>query len=650
MRKLVLILFVILISIPIFAQEMVKDYTWKKKPTFKVNMESAEDFSAIILLDHRIKEFYGGRSQQPLQMSNANHVAIKIMDKSAIEDYNRVYVPNYGKLTEIKARTIKPDGSIIELDEDKMKKIEDEQYGGYTIFALEGLDEGDIVEYMYKRNLRGDYCGIEIFQKDIPVQKAVFEIYSTRVYNIETKSYSGLDEFDYNEEIDELPKSVEPAENIISITENIPALPDEGSASSLNDYKMRAAYRIVSLESPSNRQEFDLLTWQKIAQNINDFGEVFKIKGYSKLFKELGLSASTPVDQKVIVLEKYFKESFTYKQDRSASADKFKNILKNNYGNDVDMTRAMKHLLKLLGVHSVWMISTDKNYIRVDPEFPNTTGLREHILYIPFTGKYVAMGYRGLRYGPPPTSMIDNHGLIVSDIGILDEIEYDLKDYTRQDITANVTFSDDFTKATIDKTNSCSGFRAIGIRSMLNSGSDKNIKSITHDYMTDYMGDVEVLASKTENESFDLAFKNTPVTVNAVIEANDLIEDAEDFYIFNFGKIIGQQSELYQEKERVTPVEINYPLDYFTTIEITVPDGYTVSGLEDCSIKNECKKGPEMLAGFESSATQEGDKITIKLHEFYKSTFYEKEKYSEYRAVINSAADFNKLVLIFEKE
>lgn len=61
MRKLVFSLFVILISIPTFAQDIVDDYTWEEEPKFKVNMESAEDFSAVILLDHRIKEFYGGR-------------------------------------------------------------------------------------------------------------------------------------------------------------------------------------------------------------------------------------------------------------------------------------------------------------------------------------------------------------------------------------------------------------------------------------------------------------------------------------------------------------------------------------------------------------------------------------------------------------
>ena len=260
------------------------------------------------------------------------------------------------------------------------------------------------------------------------------------------------------------------------------------------------------------------------------------------------------------------------------------------------------------------------------------------------------MGYSRMRYGAPPSAIIGNKALVIDGVGILKEIKYDAKDYSNQHIKANITFDENFSKATIDKTNSYTGFRAIGIRSSLNSGNEDYIKNITHEMMTDFMGETEVIKTSTKNESFDLAYKNEPVIINSVIEVSDLIEDAEDFYIFSFGKVIGRQTELYNETERVTPVELNYPFNYNTEIEITIPEGYTVSGLEDCSIKNECKNEEGISAGFESSATQDGNKITIKLHEFYKSTFYKTDEYAAYRDVLNSADDFNKLVLIFEKE
>ena len=639
MKNALIILSVILFNTSIFGQDLVQNYKWETKPNYKVNKELAEDYAAVILLDHRIKAFYGGKNQKPLAMSHVNHFAVKIIAPKAIEKYNRVYVPSYGKLMEIKARTIKPDGSVINLGKDKMKKIEDKRYGGYTIFALEGVDKGDIVEYMYKRTLRGDYCGIEIFQKDVPIQAAKLEILSTSIYDVDTKSYYGLSKFETRGN----------NHRLISITKNIPAIPDEGFSSSLNDYRMRAAYRVKKLIAP-DRREFPVITWPQVAQNFSDFKEVVKIKGAKKLFKQLGLTASMSDDKKIMILEQYIKENFTLKRDRSADADKFKNILKNKYGNEVDLTRAMQYLTQQLRISSHWIISTNKSYIKVDPDFPNTQGLREHILYFQSTKKYVAMGRQNMRYGPPPASVIGNYGLVINNMGSIQKIEYNASDYSMQDIKAKVTFNEDFSVANIDKTVLTSGFRAIGIRAALNSGRAEIVKNITHNYTTNYMGDTKVLEVKIENEGFDQTYENVPVAINAKIEANELIEDTEDFYIFSLGKIIGQQNELYQEKERVTPVEIDYPLAYFTTIEIVVPDGYTVSGLKDCTIKNECNDKTDVIAGFESSATQEGNIVTVKLYEFYHKLYYPKEIYEDYRKVINSAADFNKLVLIFQKE
>ena len=43
-------------------------------------------------------------------------------------------------------------------------------------------------------------------------------------------------------------------------------------------------------------------------------------------------------------------------------------------------------------------------------------------------------------------------------------------------------------------------------------------------------------------------------------------------------------------------------------------------------------------------------RVTITIDEAYKSLYYKKEKYDEYRNVINAAADFNKLAFIITKE
>lgn len=57
----------------------------------------------------------------------------------------------------------------------------------------------------------------------------------------------------------------------------------------------------------------------------------------------------------------------------------------------------------------------------------------------------------------------------------------------------------------------------------------------------------------------------------------------------------------------------------------------------------------EKTAYFKSSYKQEGNKIIIFVEEEYINIQYPKEKYEEFKAVINAAADFNKVTLVLEK-
>lgn len=82
-----------------------------------------------------------------------------------------------------------------------------------------------------------------------------------------------------------------------------------------------------------------------------------------------------------------------------------------------------------------------------------------------------------------------------------------------------------------------------------------------------------------------------------------------------------------------------------------VPDGYTVKGLDKFVIKNlfQNQNGETTDSiGFESNYLLDGNTLTITCTEYYEFLDWPKEKYEQYRTVINSAADFNKLSIIFD--
>lgn len=646
MKKIFFALLTLSLSFSLFAQQRVEEYDWDANPKHSLNVEQNAGASAVVLLDYRIREFRGDVSIGIAGMSHMNHVVIQLVDSKSIEEYNRVYIRDYGKISKIKARTIKPNGTIVELKEESIKEIEGER--GYKIFAIEGIEAGDILEYLYKRDLFRDFCGIEIFQQEIPVQKAVLEMWTSNFFELVCKSYNGLSDVSFQEK----------TKSYVSETLNIPALKSE-SASLMNEHYMKAAYRVENVKA--NYSIHDVITWKKIAEYYEETGNVNFLRGSKKFLKEIGITDNMKIDEKIVTLEKYIKENFTYK-DRSANEDNFKNFLKNRYGNEIDFTRATKFLLAEMNIASDWILSSDKDYIKIDPDFPNTTGLSEHLLYIPSTGKYLAMGYKFLRYGAPPDAVVNNYGLAIDWTAKVKKIKYNLYHYSQQNLTIKVKFDEDFTTTFLDKTQTLSGYRAISFRRTLNGSNAEAIKSITNDFMTDYMGEAVVVDEKVENKAFDFAVENKPLSLSVKIKASELIEDAGDVFIFNVGKLIGSQSDLYQETERKTPIEISYPIDYQNNIIIEIPKGYKVSGIKDCNIKNEyvvegvatpennAKKKAEVLAAFESTATIKENQVIINIHEFYEALNYSKTKYDEYRNVINSAADFNKLALIFEKE
>ena len=60
MKNVLVILSLLLFNTSVFGQELVNKYDWKSKPNYTLNKELADDYSAMILLDYRIKEFHGG--------------------------------------------------------------------------------------------------------------------------------------------------------------------------------------------------------------------------------------------------------------------------------------------------------------------------------------------------------------------------------------------------------------------------------------------------------------------------------------------------------------------------------------------------------------------------------------------------------------
>ena len=129
----------------LFAQPT--QYDWDQYAEHKLTEEEKE-LPEIILERHFIYEYQYEAEDGPLLQYRTFHLKVRANNASAIEDNNRIYISmnNVQEIVELKARTISPSGKIQELDKTNIKELKDEEGKGYQIFAIEGAEEGGIIE------------------------------------------------------------------------------------------------------------------------------------------------------------------------------------------------------------------------------------------------------------------------------------------------------------------------------------------------------------------------------------------------------------------------------------------------------------------------------------------------------------------------
>src|SRR5262245_60201244 len=175
-------LLVYLILLPAPAQAQVQ--AWKPIDPAHVALkapvvEKDADAEAIFLEVYFKDEFDGSTARKVF----SNYIRIKVFTQRGVENHGKVDIvySNRGNVRDIAARTIKPDGSIVEMKKDAVFDREIVRLSGLKLkaksFALPAVEPGVIVEYRWieQRPLTSFYTRLH-FQREIPVQAVKYYI------------------------------------------------------------------------------------------------------------------------------------------------------------------------------------------------------------------------------------------------------------------------------------------------------------------------------------------------------------------------------------------------------------------------------------------------------------------------------------------
>lgn len=637
------ILFVLLLASTNCFSQYYKSYDWSEKPVMHKITSDEEKEHSIGILKKSIVEYTTAALSSDLNQYETTHTIIRVNDEKGIGQHNRVYIPMYSvkNLIDVKARTINSMGKVTLLNKDNIKEVNNvEEYGDFKIFAIEGVEKNSEIEVLYTVEKEADLFGSETLQSDYPIKTVQF-LFITGELNSEVKAYRTASKFES--------VTVDGKASKLLDIRNMPAMIEEEYATP-NANKIAVVYQCF----PKGQNITQDMFWTNVVNNVG--GKIIPEKINSKAQEDIDNIVKDKKDlsnyEKIVLVDNFIKTNFTVVKNNNAELSDIDYVLKNRSASDFGILKVYANYFKGLGIPYELVITSNRFTYKFDPDFFIPNMLRDFLIYLPEEEKYVSPDRIEYRVGEAPFNMLGSYGLFIKENYeyYFSKIIQSDPDYSTIKRKVDISFNDDFESATLKQHQEQTGHWSVTSRAILNLSTDQGIKEYK-DYLTGSGIEDKVVESyEAQNTEMNQMEYNVPFITNSTISSESIIEDAGDSYLFQIGKVIGTQSELYQETKRINPIEMTYPNQYDYTITVHIPEGYEVEGLNSLNIDKSYKSDStgEKICKFESSYKLEDDKLIVTIQEFYKSNEYALNRYEEFRTVINAASDFNKASILFK--
>lgn len=627
-------------------------FTWTEKPALHKMPEKFKDASAVYLRDDRIYEY----KFEDKKMVQYNHVykLIKVADDKGIEIFNKIYVPVYGtsEVNNLKARVINSSGQVINVPSEKIK---DEMYEGnrYRFFAMEGLDKGSEIEYTYVTKKNPTYFGSETFQSaTTPYARVNISLVVPKHLKFEAMGFNGLTVLT-DSLIDETLVTAAYSDNIPQLEEEKYGLPSPHLQRI--DYKL--SYNL------SNTNPVRLNTWNEMARNVHRNLTTLtdkEKKAVNKFIAAANVPDGANEETVIELLEDYMKNKINIDEKLvSENAENLEAVIKSGNTNNFGAGRLMIAMLEAKGIRYQAVFPSVRDQLPLVEELENWNRIEEMLLYFPSTKKFLQPSSVILRYPYVDAYWTATRGLFLKTTSIgdvttaiakFDTIPMIPFDQHAHNMEVSVKLDATGDSLIIDSKQILKGYGASAYRPIWAYLTPEKQQDALKDIISSVAKSENIQNIKAENTSFTDFWDNKPLIISGTIHTAQLLDRAGNKLLFKIGELIGPQEQMYQEKPRQLPAEMQYPHILYRKLQFRVPDGYTVKNLKELNIDIQEKKGNLMTLGFISSYTLSGNNLDVEVTETYRDIKYPLSEFETFKKVINAAADFNKIVLVLEKK
>ncbi|WP_306642250.1 DUF3857 domain-containing protein [Sanyastnella coralliicola] len=640
-------------SVSALAQFDYEDYDWKEEAVLTDMPEGVENEGAFFTKYHSFRELLLTEKGYPIERYTVHYIR-KVVTEEAIENENKIYYLSNESENVVtqKARVIRPDGEVRLIGTDELVTAENEETGQtQRYFALEGLEPGSDVEYILQVLRFPSQNGVIIyFQGSEPKFDYNFELiypqglgYTWKTLNtdqeakVDTSEFTAKMQFKFDE---------------------IPALEPESNAA-YDPYRQGVVYKMMYNEYIGTR---DLVSFRNVSKFMYEayMGERDKkdLKAVAKLLKKTEVDEAESEEDKIHRLDRWIKQNIQIVNADVEELSDVQRVCVNFVANETGITSLYATAFALLEIPFEMMVTSNRFDVTFDEDFENYSYLNEVYFYFDQHEKYLDPVDMESYLGMINSAATGGKALFVKELeaggiktGMSEVREVPLMDMEETMDVMNIEMSIDLDNETVELTyeKSSSGYYAANYQPympLVNDETKEEIREIMVNWISE---DIDIKRNEVDNiEMYD--FGQVPLKQSFDVSCEEFLASAGDKLLCKIGLVIGPQAEMYSEEERKLPVDGGYKHAYDREIVFNIPDGFTVENMDD--LKMDVRYGEkEGGIGFVSDYVydESAGTITVSIEEYYDKVFFEVAEYEEYSAVINAAADFNKIVLVLRE-
>ena len=631
-KKFLLLRFLlIVVSVNSFSQSYL-NINWDNKIG---DLKTSDDDLQGIFSNHYV-EYFNSKFSDEVYIYETHHMKTKI-NKITDDSNNEIFISkiNVSEIVDVKSKIINDDTTETYGFEEMKKMINKSTSSeNYNYYKIPGVKEQDIVEVIYTVKRDFNFNGNKIIEESYPILSSKFILIENN-FKSNIKIYNSFNSFVEDTLIDGKKSKLINFKNL--------------DATSNEQYSTPIANKIkVSYQCYENREDVSQTEyWNNLVQNLRELFFPSSINPIAiDLFNEIQKNNISIPENEISIsnkIDEYIKNNFIISDDDDPNLNEISYIFDNKISNDFSIIQVYTNLLKAAKVDYEVAISCNRYFLKFDPELFDPNQLREFVIYLPNSEKYISPNRIEYRVSEAPDDLLGNYGVFIDK-----NLDYYFSEITQSDKNFSeikkkieISIPKNLKKLKIKENRSFSGYWAI---------MNRNYVSLSENEETDFLIDYFTISGLNNKKVTNYNIKNfnnsnnsfnTPLKINSTITTTELIEEVDGLVYLKVGKVIGLQSNLFDDNKRINEIEINFPNSYEYEIDIEIPNGYRVSDYSELNKSKEfISVDGSISAKFDSKVTLNNNKIYIVIEEFYKNLRYDKGRYQEFREVINAAAKF----------